>query len=310
MSIRTGDDADTPLYNTAAVVQRTGLSAATFRAWERRYGFPRPYRTSTGQRLYSERDIAALQWLADQTKQGLTISRAVDMLRQGHARAEPKRTAPETAQGFGDLRQQLRDALLAFAPARAESLFTEALALYTFEDVCLEIVQPVLVDIGERWHAGNLSVVEEHYASTFMRTRLSALMHAYVRDGTGPLIFAGCAPGEQHELGVLMLALFLMRAGYRVRYLGADVPAEALREPVERHRPAIVTLSAHSERTAQALAEVAGALREVSPPRPVLVYGGRVFNEQPALRAHMPGVFAGEDARAAVATIGGLLNGR
>jgi len=29
-----------PLYNTAAVVQRTGILASTIRAWERKYAFP------------------------------------------------------------------------------------------------------------------------------------------------------------------------------------------------------------------------------------------------------------------------------
>jgi len=306
---RPGDAADTPLYNTAAVVQRTGLSAATFRAWERRYAFPRPYRTASGQRLYSERDIAALQWLAERTKQGLTISRAIDMLRQGHAQVEPRRAAPETEHGYQAVRTKLREALLAFAPVKAEAVLDEALALYAFEDVCLEIIAPVLVDIGEGWHTGHLSIVEEHYASTFLRTRLSSLMHAYMRDSSGPLIFTGCAPGEQHELGVLMVTLFLLRAGYRVRFLGANVPAEALKEPIERHRPAVLALSAQDERSALTLVSVAEMLGTITPPRPVLVFGGQAFNEAPALRDGIAGVFGGADARMTLATIAGVTGG-
>ncbi len=66
-----------PVYNTRAVVQRTGVPADTIRAWERRYGAPAPCRTSGNQRLYSERDLALICWLRDQTKAGLTISQAV-----------------------------------------------------------------------------------------------------------------------------------------------------------------------------------------------------------------------------------------
>ena len=76
---------DTPLYNTSAVVQRTGVPATTVRAWERRYGYPKPHRDSAGQRLYSEHDIQAIRWLSDQTTHGVAISRAVEMLRGGHA---------------------------------------------------------------------------------------------------------------------------------------------------------------------------------------------------------------------------------
>src|SRR3712207_3544429 len=66
-----------PRYNTKAVVRETGVPADTFRAWERRYGVPIPHRTATGQRLYSERDIAIIRWLRDRTAEGLTISQAV-----------------------------------------------------------------------------------------------------------------------------------------------------------------------------------------------------------------------------------------
>src|ERR671916_2072121 len=67
-------------YNTKAVVRDTGVPADTFRAWERRYGTPLPHRTATGQRLYSERDIAIIRWLRDRTAAGLTVSQAVRLL--------------------------------------------------------------------------------------------------------------------------------------------------------------------------------------------------------------------------------------
>src|SRR4051812_14594638 len=45
---------DAPVYNTTAVARRCQLPAATFQAWERRYGFPEPRRGPGRQRLYSE----------------------------------------------------------------------------------------------------------------------------------------------------------------------------------------------------------------------------------------------------------------
>src|ERR1700730_6892807 len=78
------EDFDAPLYNTAAVVQRTGVPGTAFRAWERRYGYPKPRRNEGGRRLYSEHDIQAIRWLSDQTTHGVAISRAVEMLRRGH----------------------------------------------------------------------------------------------------------------------------------------------------------------------------------------------------------------------------------
>ncbi len=41
-----------------ALVQRlTGVGVHTLRAWERRYGVPRPARTEGGQRLYTVDDV-------------------------------------------------------------------------------------------------------------------------------------------------------------------------------------------------------------------------------------------------------------
>src|SRR6476661_3974138 len=69
-----------PIYNTRAVVRRTGVPADTFRAWERRYGVPSPQRTAGGHRLYSDRDIAIIRWLRDRTAEGINISHAVQLL--------------------------------------------------------------------------------------------------------------------------------------------------------------------------------------------------------------------------------------
>ena len=92
------EDSDTPLYNTAAVVQRTGVPATTFRAWERRYAYPKPRRDEGGRRLYSEQDMQAIRWLADQTTHGVAISRAVEMLVGGHGGPETA-VEPVPAQG-------------------------------------------------------------------------------------------------------------------------------------------------------------------------------------------------------------------
>src|SRR5438552_2057168 len=64
---------DQPTYNIKAVCKRTGLTLATLRAWERRYGVPSPGRTENGYRLYSEQDVAILFWLKQQTENGGNI---------------------------------------------------------------------------------------------------------------------------------------------------------------------------------------------------------------------------------------------
>jgi DNA-binding transcriptional MerR regulator len=299
------DVSDAPLYNIAAVVERTGVPATTIRAWERRYGFPRPSRNAGGQRLYSDRDIQAISWLSDQTSHGVAISRAVEMLRDGHAGPAPVESAPSQAgRAFHEVRTDLSQALLTLNATRAEVVLGEAFALFSVEDVCLHVLQPMLIEVGDRWHAGELSVAEEHYVSSFVRARLFTLLQAYeLTDRRGPLVFTACAPEEWHEVGILLVSLFLVRRGLAVRYLGPNLPLDGLAAMLARHHPAIVVLSAQTRETARKLLPAAQALRTGPPPHPLLAFGGQAFNADPKLRAAVDGNYVGPDAASTVEAI-------
>lgn len=305
------DSSDTPLYNIAAVVQRTGVPATTIRAWERRYEYPKPHRDVDGQRLYSERDVQTIRWLLDQTRHGVAISRAVDMLRSGHARTDSS-VVPSPARGgrsFAALRADLGQALLDLDADRADLVLAEGFTLFSVEDVSLQVLQPLLIDVGDRWHAGELSVAEEHYATSFVRARLFGLLQAYQPPySRGPLVFTACAPEEWHEVGILIVSVFLARRGVSVRYLGPNLPLEGLAAIVGRHHPAAVVLSAQSQETARNLRSAAQAVEVSAPPHPRLAFGGQAFNTDPRLRASIDGTYVGPDAAAAVDAIASLLD--
>ncbi len=304
------EDVDAPLYNTAAVVQRTGVLATTFRAWERRYAYPKPHRNEDGRRLYSEHDIQAIRWLSDQTTHGVAISRAVEMLRGGHGGPEAaiEHVAPRGGRAFEALRAELGQALLTLNADRGELILSEAFALFSVEDVCLHVLQPLLVEVGDRWHAGELSVAEEHYVSSFVRGKLFSLLQAYqTPDSRGPLVFTACAPDEWHEVGILIVSIFLARRGYAVRYLGPNLPLEGLAAIVTRHHPAVVALSAQSRESARKLRGAARALQEGAPPHPRLVFGGQAFNADAKLRAMVDGTYVGPDAATTVDAIAHLV---
>jgi methanogenic corrinoid protein MtbC1 len=306
---------DAPLYNTAAVVQRTGVPATTIRAWERRYGYPKPSRDSGGQRLYSEREIDGIRWLADQTARGVAISRAVNILRAGHAAASASAAAasePDTRspRSFAALRADLLGALLAFDLRQADAVMTEAFALFAVEDVCLQVLEPLMVEVGDRWHAGEISVAEEHHVTSFVRAKLFGLLSAYQRtDGAGPLILTACAPEEWHEIGILVVSVFLARRGFTVTCLGPNLPLDGLARLVARHHPAVVVLSAQSREAAARLGEASSVLGSVRPPQPLLAFGGQAFNVDASLRATVAGTYVGPSADAAARAVAELLTG-
>ncbi len=83
---------DTPVFNTKAVVQQTGIAAPTLRAWERRYDLLSPERANNDYRLYSARDIALIRWLKARINTGMSISQAIALFH--HLSQERQRLAP------------------------------------------------------------------------------------------------------------------------------------------------------------------------------------------------------------------------
>jgi DICT domain-containing protein len=64
------------------VAERTGITAATIRVWEQRYGFPEPARTPSGYRVYTEDDVEALRRVADLRGAGLSVPAALERARE------------------------------------------------------------------------------------------------------------------------------------------------------------------------------------------------------------------------------------
>ncbi len=283
---------DLPLYNIQAVAAATGVPSITLRSWERRYGIPEPKRDLKGYRLYSERDIAVARWLKDRVQQGVGISRAVNMLRT----LETGDAAPDVARSFDflTLKTHLLDAITQMDEVSVSRVIAEALMVASIEEVSLKLLQPALYQVGELWAAGTLSVTTEHVGSNLIRSHLSQL----VRISPSPLrketVLIGCAPGESHDIGALMLALFLRRRGFNTIYAGASVEAAALRADVLNRMPEAVCLSASNPRAVHTLAQLYSSLNGHY--HGILAYGGRAFNEDPELMKTVPGAFLGADA--------------
>ncbi|MFM9107936.1 MAG: MerR family transcriptional regulator [Chloroflexota bacterium] len=293
-----------PVYNTLAVVQRTGVPADTFRAWERRYGLPQPNRTDGNQRRYSDRDIATIAWLRDQTSTGLSISQAVDLFRQRDRDTPDELTRNVSeAPAVGDGRlarfvEGIVESLVAFNASQASRVLEDALALLPVEQVCLEILQPVLYEVGRRWDAQEIGISAEHFATSWVIRRLGALYNQAEQVPGRGLILAACPEGELHEAGLLLTSLILTRRGMNILYLGPNLPTDDLITTVQRLKPEMVLLSASTVASAERLALACREIRArfSGGAGPEIGYGGSVFIDAPHLRTGVDGHFLGASA--------------
>lgn len=276
------------------VAERTGVSVHTLRAWERRYGVPAPKRdTDNRYRLYDEQDIADVLWLKQQVEAGIPPAQASLLLRQ---RCQPRAMVAEVAQPLAVTQAALLDAFARSDETTARRILDEAFALFTPEQVAPHIIQPTLREIGARWMRGELTVWQEHLASNVIQQKLFAILQAQPALPLAvPTLVAACAPNEEHALGLLMFSLVAQRQGWRVIFLGQGTPLDEINK-VARTQPNLIVVSVT---TVIGLAGLVPWLDPAQRPAVPLVFGGRIVDALPNLRAHLPGEYLGADITAA-----------
>ena len=109
-----------------------------------------------------------------------------------------------------------------------------------------DVVSPVLREAGNRWHRGEMSVVQEHMLSGVVRRQLSYSLDRHMQGANGPSVLFTTLSGERHEMGGLMGAVLAASRGFRCIYLGPDLPAAEIgrfcvRRPVDALALSLVT---------------------------------------------------------------------
>jgi methanogenic corrinoid protein MtbC1 len=181
----------------------------------------------------------------------------------------------------------LVDAMRRYDEAAVEATLSSAFARFPADVVLVEVITPMLVAVGEQWANGELPSSAEHFASNIIHRRLCALLgeQPAAAAGSRPIVVLGCVAGEHHELGLLMLAVFLRWAGARVVYLGADVPMEDLLQVLRETGAAGLCLSATAPSSTAALHATVSQLRQAGVQAPIFA-GGAAAVGAPPVGAH------------------------
>lgn len=308
-----------PVYNIKAVSRLVGLLPVTLRAWERRYGLPQPRRGEQGYRLYSEYDLRTLRWLIHQVESGLSIGRAVrhleELRRSGQdpaTNAAPGLITPDApltmaqSAAFESLSAELLVAMLHFDEPAASEVARRAFALYSVDQVLMKIFMPMMIKIGEMWHAGSLPIATEHFASQWVIQQLMSMLAATGLPARPGLIVAACAPGETHQIGLLMLVVILRWRGWNVRYLGPDLSLERLEEALIPMRPTLLMFSANRPETAQNLEGMDKILKRFPEPSPLVVVGGAAFDHF-RLKESVPVIYLQTSPEETISTLENIL---
>lgn len=279
-------------YRISTVSEITGIPRNTLIAWERRYRFMSPARHENGYRSYTDDDVAKLLRIKNAIGAGLKISEAIAIVKKSEASPDatqiPAATPAAQQPFFTAIKNQLVTALIQYRAKDAERLFGQLIGA-SFEDRLHQVYFPVLRDIGDRWARGEINVAQEHYASTIIRDQLvGTLVAVGARNAADPHAVCTTYPGELHELGALALGVQLGLAGYRVSYLGANMPLPDLAEFVEKQKPVVVCISTITPVDRNEVMSYAASLRSKAVPEARIIIGGRGIDLKPA--PSVPGV--------------------
>lgn len=306
---------ETPTFNLKAVLSETGIKAHTVRAWEKKFGLPRPMRSKGKHRIYTQHDINIVRWLMARQDEGMSIRRAAELWQNIESKGgDPFEYIPyqrdelnvifESGETLADLRTAWIDNCLKFDDAATEKFLMQAFAIYPIKMVCLEILQKGLSQIGDLWFNNKATVQQEHFTSAQTLNRINALLAAAPPPTRLGRLLVACAPNEEHTFSIQLITLFLRYQGWNVIYLGADLPIKQLESTVNYIKPDLVILSAQRLETADTLGKVTQKLTELGIPS---AFGGTIFNLIPSLRYHINGHFLGEDVEGAIDIINKIM---
>ena len=168
------------------------------------------------------------------------------------------------------------DALLAGDPRSAEATIREAIDAGLGEAVIDDhVITPALRLVGDLWESGNISIGQEHLATSISLRVLTLQREAFrlARQRSSRRVLLAGAQGEQHVVGLEMAASLILHAGYDVRMFGADLPIIEIVSVMEAHRPVAVGFTTATASTAANLPAAFDAARAHSPDVGILVGG-------------------------------------
>ncbi len=143
-----------------------------------------------------------------------------------------------------------------------------------------DVLLPAQREVGRLWHAGELSIAEEHMVTSATQRAMSVVVgNAPHQSANGRTVVVAAVSGNVHDVGLRALADMYQLAGWRVVFIGSDVPMQELPTMLAYFEADLLmlgaTLATHVPRVEQAIR----AIRDRCERQVRVVVGGAAFDE-------------------------------
>ncbi|MDP1591691.1 MAG: MerR family transcriptional regulator [Prosthecobacter sp.] len=261
--------------------QLSGLSSHVIRIWERRYNALSPSRTDTNRRMYCDEAIKRLKLLRVLTENGHRIG-GVAKLGTGQLEELVKKIPVETVEApAGDFEtpEQFVNAAIAaskkYDSDRLRCLLLQARRQLGQRGMLHQVICPLIFQIGESWQHGNLRPSHEHIATAVIRELLLTPVPGSQVATHAPELVVATPAGEIHELGAMIVTATARDLGWRVTYMGPNLPVEEIAACALARQATAVALSVVYPEGCPVIQEMLRRMRELLPPAMALIVGGR-----------------------------------
>ncbi|MEN9295210.1 MAG: hypothetical protein RIS03_904 [Pseudomonadota bacterium] len=243
------------MLSIAAVERDTGIAKDTLRVWERRYGFPKPLRDANDDRVYPADQIEKLRLLKRLLDIGhrpgrivpLPIETLRELATQGIQTHEHSSAMPVITQD--DMNRYL-DLLRSHQTEALRLALSTTLMKIGLDRFVIDIVAPLIKNIGDYWANGKIEIHEEHLFTEQIKHLLRTAINSVPRGHTGqneelarPRILLTTFPQEQHSLGLLMAEALMALEGCVCVSLGTQTPILEIAQAARAQKADIVALS-------------------------------------------------------------------
>ncbi len=213
----------------AQIVTLTGIKAHTLRKWESRYSFLEPERTDTNIRYYSDIQLKKLLNIGVLTRHGYRISK-IDKMSDDEIFNTITNSLPNSNKDDGV------SALIISMLDLDEVAFNDILKTQIIKKGLLattvELIYPFLNQVGVLWGLDKVMPAQEHFVSNLIKKKIFSAIDILPypkKDASSIVMFL--PENEFHETGLLLAYYIARELGWRVYYLGQNVPIKNI-EPI------------------------------------------------------------------------------
>ncbi len=250
----------------AAMARRIGITPATLRTWDPRYGLgPSVYNTGSHRR-YSAIDVARLDLMRKLMLNGILPSEAArSALSQEVTPANLNQEAQEptvlhlvsnsdnnviSLDSPKVIIRALNRAASTLDASGCNQVISNAIQSHGVVWTWEQILMPVLISVGKRWEETGEGVAQEHLLAESITGEFRNIASQVTEpENTRPVLLA-CAPHELHTIPIFAIAAALAEQNIASRIMGARMPAQALASAAKKLGPSAIVIWSQSQGTA------------------------------------------------------------